>query len=350
MSDAIAKTPIAQLTEKDVDSTYYGSNETPTKKTFGARLKAHYRRFWWLHLIVFVIVLLVITLPVVFVGYPHIAQDGVNDSTLEVQSIVFTNPTSDSFHLQQNGMIYSNNSYHPQLDSFNASFFLEDTEPNIKPFAYIQLPAVHATNQAPCNVNQTVHIADLAQFTAYTAMVLKSAEYRMAIRGRTGLHEMRFPETTVNYNKVLTLKGLNGLAGFNVTSFEIKLTPEPDGANMLGIVYIPNPSVMTLELGNVTMNLYVQGDFVGTSLLRDLTLVPGNNTVEMRSTTNQSLIIQKLANFKDGMLPVDIVGNSSVYNGQHLTYYEAALQSNEQHIVLNVGNALAAIGLGGIGR
>lgn len=140
------------------------------------------------------------------------------------------------------------------------------------------------------------------------------------------------------------MAGLNGLAGFDVTSFSIKLLPEPDGANMIGTVYIPNPSVLTITMGNVTFNNYVENEFIGTSTLSDLVLKPGNNTLPMRSTVNQTLVIQKVtATYTDGMLPVDIVGNSSVYNGQHLEYFERALQSNRQHIVLNVGAALAAL-------
>ncbi|CAO1602540.1 hypothetical protein XANCAGTX0491_006150 [Xanthoria calcicola] len=147
------------------------------------------------------------------------------------------------------------------------------------------------------------------------------------------------------------MKGLNGLAGFNITSFSIKLLPDPvDGANMVGTIYIPNPSVMTITMGNVTFNNYVDGDFIGTSTLSDLVLRPGNNTLPMRSTVNQTLVIGKVTGtYKDGMLPVDIVGDSSVYAGEHLEYFEKALQSNRQRIVLDVGAALAAVTGGGGG-
>lgn len=62
--------------------------------------------------------------------------------------------------------------------------------------------------------------------------------------------------------------------------------------------------------------------------------------------TNQTLVLDLLeSTYKDGMLPVRIVGNSSIYNGQHLTYYEKALQQNVQSVTLNVGAALAEIGI-----
>ena len=66
----------------------------------------------------------------------------------------------------------------------------------------------------------------------------------------------------------------------------------------------------------------------------------------MRSTVNQTLVIGAVATtYKDGMLPVDIVGNSSVYDGEHLPYYEKALQGLTSHVVLDVGSALKALGL-----
>jgi hypothetical protein len=36
----------------------------PAKQSFGARVGAHFKRFWWAHLIFFVICVLVISLPV----------------------------------------------------------------------------------------------------------------------------------------------------------------------------------------------------------------------------------------------------------------------------------------------
>jgi hypothetical protein len=36
----------------------------PAKQSFGARVGAHFKRFWWAHLIVFVVCVLVISLPV----------------------------------------------------------------------------------------------------------------------------------------------------------------------------------------------------------------------------------------------------------------------------------------------
>ncbi|KAL8872971.1 MAG: hypothetical protein Q9174_001493 [Haloplaca sp. 1 TL-2023] len=319
------------------------------KPGFGRKLKHHLRRWWWLHLILFIASTLIIVLCLVYVAFPRISQDGVNDSTLEIQSLTLSDPKPDSFHLKQTAILENHSNYHPRLDAFNASLSVGGAEN--KPYAFIELPAVHATETATTMIDQDVQITDMEAFIDYNIQLLTRESVDLVVKGRTDLHEMAFPTTTVDYDKTVTLRGLNGLAGFNVTDFSIKLIPEPDGANMIGTVFIPNPSVFTISMGNVTFNNYVDDEFIGTSTLSDLVITPGDNTVSMRSTVNQSLVIEKVTStYKEGILPIDIVGNSSVYNGEHLVYFEKALQSNRQHVELNVGAALAALtgGSGGL--
>jgi hypothetical protein len=41
---------------------------------------------------------------------------------------------------------------------------------------------------------------------------------------------------------------MNGMKGFNVTQAKLLWKPEADGTNLIGQVYIPNPSPMTIEM------------------------------------------------------------------------------------------------------
>lgn len=101
-------------------------------------------------------------------------------------------------------MIGNGSPYHPNLDAFNASLSLDGD----KPYAYIEIPHVHATPQATTRVDQDVSIIDLAAFTDYTTAVLGSENVKVDVKGRTALHEMRFPDTTVNYDKTVSMKGI----------------------------------------------------------------------------------------------------------------------------------------------
>jgi hypothetical protein len=115
---------------------------------------------------------------------------------------------------------------------------------------------------------------------------------------------------------------------------------------MIGTVYIPNPSVMTLDLGNVTMNLAIDSTPIGYALLPDLVLKPGNNTVPMQAHV-QPLVVFDLVSrkYKNAIVPLDIVGNSSVSDGTHLMYYDEAIKGNTVRVDLNVGPALSAVGI-----
>ncbi|KAL9100412.1 MAG: hypothetical protein Q9163_004210 [Psora crenata] len=324
------------------------SHSSSPKLTLRTKLKAHCKKWWWVYLLVFVAITIILVLCLVYPIFHRIAQDNLNKSTLTITSLVLSNPKANSFHLFQNSTVGNPSAYHPQLDAFNASVALHGG----KPYASIEIPHLHATRKAISIVDQDVTITDMDAFLAYNAAVLSQEEVKVNVRGKTKLHEMKFPATTVDYRKTATMKGLNKLSGFNVTSFEIKLTPDPDGANMVGEVYIPNPSDMTLSMGNVTFTNLLPATAstpstpIGTSTLANLVLVPGNNTVPMRATVNQTLVIQAIATvYTNGMLPVDIVGESSVYDGQHLPYFEKALQGLTQHVTLNVGAALKAAGI-----
>jgi hypothetical protein len=118
---------------------------------------------------------------------------------------------------------------------------------------------------------------------------------------------------------------------------------------MIGFVQIPNPSVMTLDLGNVTMDLSIAGTAIGYAVLPNLVLHPGANNVSMQSTVTKLITVVNLVatDYKNKVIPLDIVGNSSVSStsGQHLEYFEEAIKSNTIRVDLNVGPAMAAIGL-----
>ena len=174
------------------------------KRTFGQKVKQHYRKWWWVHVIITIILVLVITLPLVYVAYPHIAQDGVNHSNLEVVSEKVLNPAPDAIDLELNSLFLTKSKYHPQLDAFNASLSLEGRD---EPFVSFEVPAIKATNGTEAHIKQRVQITNMEEFTRYTMTALGSDEYTVVLKGKGGLKQGGLPKTTVTYNQHATLKG-----------------------------------------------------------------------------------------------------------------------------------------------
>lgn len=72
-------------------------------------------------------------------------------------------------------------------------------------------------------------------------------------------------------------------------------------------------------MGNVTLSLSTAKDVLGNATINDMTLVPGNNTLPMTGMMDQVLVAKNLNS--TGFLDLEIVGQSAVYNGEHLIYY-----------------------------
>ncbi|EDN08231.1 predicted protein [Histoplasma mississippiense (nom. inval.)] len=319
------------------DKVEAGPVEVAPKPSFSARLKANFKRFWWLYLGIFIAVVLVVVLPVIYVGYPHIAQRDVNRSTLTIDSMEITDPSPESFSIKIEQTIGSKSNFHPQLDAFNATVTIAGSK---SPFVTLEVPPVKAVDGAKSTINQRV-TPNMDAFTDYAILVMKSEKLDLEIDGKTGLREGSLPKTTVDYNKVITMKG------FEVKNFSLA-SNQTDGSNMLGEVFIPNPSVLTLTLGDVTLDLSVDGQKIGTAKLPALVIRPGDTNAKMRSTIDLAKVFPfisgKDAKYKKGVIPLTIVGKSAVYGGKELPYFSAALASNTLEIELDLRPLLGSRG------
>jgi hypothetical protein len=293
-------------------------------------------------LIIFCVIFLIVALLLVYVGMPKIAQNGVDKSTIEITQLKFLEPTSESVVLSQAVILHSPSIFTPTLDPFTAaSWLVTNGTFNPTPMLMIPMPQIHAlhpqSNISVSNLNLT--ITNLDQVTDYATALITQEEVSTALTGKTKLHEGKLPVVNINFNSTSTYKGMNGLKGFNVTGVIINSTATPGEPNLKGFAYIPNPSVITVALGNVTLTMSTAKGVVGNATINDMTLVPGNNTLPMSGIIDQTLIAASLNS--SGFVTLSIAGQSAIYNGQHLTYYEKPLMTNVLSLDMNVLQVLA---------
>jgi len=186
--------------------------------------------------------------------------------------------------------------------------------------------------------NKVVQLTDIEGVSAFATAVLVQEFVSVVLKGRPKLHLGGLPVIHVNYNEEVTYRGLNGLAGFNVTDARINLSAKTGEPNLVANAFIPNLSFITMELGNVTLALTTaKAGFVGNATINNMTLKPGNNSLPLTGLLNQTAVIESLNN---GFVDMLITGQESVYNGEHLAYYEKALQSNQLSLQMNVNQIL----------
>jgi len=316
------------------------TNGVPPGKKPG-KIKAHFRRFWWLHLLNFIIGTLLLSLLLTYVGLPNIAQHDVNKADLIISAQVVTKPTPNSVFLDLNTTAKSYSLFRPTLDAFDVDLFLEDTEPDIKPFGRITIPSLHATKETNTTISQEMQILNNEQFNRYNTRVTQAESFRVAMRGKTKLHLGALPVVTVNFNKAAEMKGLNSLKDIVVTVNNITLA----GA-MSGTINIPNPSVMTLTIGDVIQDVFMQdGTKLGNATIKNVILKPGNdNNFELVGQNDIKVALPAIAT-GGGKLSIVAKTTGVIYNGQHLTYYETAMGATPVSTSLDLTKALAGIGI-----
>lgn len=313
----------------------------------GPRVKNHCRKFWWCDLLVIAVLILAVVLPIIFVAIPKKAQHDINASTLEVTDQEVTNTEPNQVHLKIKSIARSSSSFHPTLDAFQAGLSL----PGKEPFLYLNVPETKAEAETEIDIEQDAPIVNMDSFKEYTKTTMASETFTVVMSGKTKVHQKGLSAISVDYSKTIEMKGLNKLSGLQITNIKILFGTKnklSDGSNMIGNVIIPNPSVMTLELGNVTMNLSIDSESIGTALLPDLVLKPGQNNSTMSAILDQEglpVISLVQSKYKDGVIPLSIVGNSSIRNGEHLEYFEEAIKSTNINVKLDIGPALKEIGL-----
>lgn len=192
---------------------------------------------------------------------------------------------------------------------------------------------------------QTLEIESQTELRQFLAKAFSSNQTTIGIRGNTHAHVLGSHAITLD--KTVTLDGLRNLTGMKVDT----LIPAPPGgvganipaddprdsiATMNGSLTIPNPSKLSLALGDVTYNVYSAGLLLGESHVNDLRLVPGEQAIPYEGTLNIDTIIDKAneyANFikimdgatDDARVPFDVVGNAAYVNGERIEYLDEVL-------------------------
>lgn len=331
-----------ETNEVDLKNGHVESQAVTSKPGFGQKFKRHCARFWWLHIIIFCIIFLIIALCLVYVGLPRIAQHDVDRSSLEFTELQFLDPTPDSVTLTQRAILRNPSRFTPTLDSFPASLFLvTNGTVAAKRMLTITLPEIHATKTSTQVIDgQKLNIEDVDELTQFATQVLESEEVSTQLQGKTKLHLGALPVTNVNYKETTTFKGLNGLKGFNVTGARVNLAAASGQPNLAAFAYIPNPSVMTIAMGNVTLTVRTaKAGVVGETQVLNMTLKPGNNTLPMTGNLNQTALLASVNS--TGFVDLLITGKEAIYNGEHLTYYEKALASTNLTLPMNVRQVVA---------
>ncbi|CAL5872809.1 uncharacterized protein PFLUO_LOCUS7078 [Penicillium psychrofluorescens] len=305
------------------------SKATPMK------LKKHWRRFWFCYLLGS-IVLLAILLPIFFlIVIPAIAQLIVNKTNLPVYSASIMDPKPDKLTFTLHTSLKIPSGLSVRTNPLNLSLFNQDVRP-MEPYLLVALPAYNlkgGTNMMSVTRRNT-EILNESQFVKLLTTAVYGKSFVMSAKGSTVGH-LGALKTSLTLDKNIELNGMDKFDGFSIPSARLIIPTQKDGTNLVGTAVLPNRSVFTFEMGNVTLNLQSGGLIIGQATSYNVHLQPGNNTIGLRGWVDIDTVLENLpeilgtqmAALLGGDLELSATGNSTIYDNHHIPYYEEVLNN-----------------------
>ncbi|OJD15024.1 hypothetical protein AJ78_04679 [Emergomyces pasteurianus Ep9510] len=307
------------------------------------RVVAHFKRWWWCYLLG-AIVFLAIFLPVFFlVAFPAIVQRMVDDTSLLVHAGMLMNPAPERLEYSITASLKVPEPFTVELEPFALHLYRIQQVPEQ---AYVDLPLPQLKLKGNSRVeirDVSVPVLNMLDFTKFFSEVTHQQNFVLAVEGTTTAHLGKL-KAKLNLKKEIELKGLDDFKGIIIESAKVILPFQDDGTNVKVVLNIPNYSVITLDLGNLTLGLFSGNIPLGQVVIYDTLLKPGNNTVNGDCRIDIKSAIANIKPILDGQkealsegnLDLTLYGNSTIYNGKHIPYFEDVLNNLTLRTTLSI--------------
>ncbi|KAL4888776.1 xylose isomerase-like protein [Aspergillus ambiguus] len=323
----------------------------PTKPTFFQRWKTHMKKWWWAYLIGFCCIVLIIILPIVYVGIPRFASDYINNYKYDYDGLEITNPTPNSFRVKQSKSLSMGGGFSGSghLSAFNAT--IKDADSNAE-FAVFSVPRIEFNNGAEFNIDQDLEISCVSCLSDVAVQAASNQQISVLVTGDPYLKYGALPTAHLDIHKMMNMQEfVNSEGAFNVTSLDFSQTPDENGYNVNATVTVRNPTPFMVEMGEATFNLTISDTAIGYIYIPELTLQHNAHNVSgmvvLGNIDTDALIHEGLwGDSGEGFtVNIGIHGNKVVYNGVEIPYYTAAIRAIKATVAVNlmdyVGDVLA---------
>lgn len=139
---------------------------------------------------------------------------------------------------------------------------------------------------------------------------------------------------------------MNQFSGLSISDATLLLPAKSDGTNLIGNITLPNPTVLTLQVGTLNLDIF-SGDLqIGNVSLTGVTLKPGDNTYPMTGILDLKKVIENLGEvlksqaslLKTGNLTLDAKTTSIHWNNTLVPYYTDVLSTLTLTMAVGVGD------------
>ncbi|KAI1815077.1 hypothetical protein GGS20DRAFT_584889 [Poronia punctata] len=302
------------------------------KQTRWQKLKRHWARFWCCYMLAGVI-FLAILLPLLFLKIiPALAQYLVNKTNLPIYGGSIQALTSDSLRVSLSTSLTVPGGLKVRLGPLTLFLYNKET-PEYSPFLTVPIEGQWVAGKTDIDVvDETVFVANETELNIWLGQALTQEKTKLSVKGNTTAY-LGILKNHINLDKTVEIPGLRELQGASIEEATVLTPAAEDGSNLVGTLMLPNWSDLSMGLGNNTLNIWAGEVLVANADLRDINLVPGNNSLPFRGVIYVDALVKNFASILgsqsdtlfEGKLDLWANGNQSVINGEHITYLESVL-------------------------
>ncbi|KAL3474592.1 hypothetical protein BJX99DRAFT_271568 [Aspergillus californicus] len=306
--------------------------ENPVKQKRTQRIRRHFARFWCCY-VFWSVIFLAIFLPIFFlVVIPAIAQLVVNNSTLLLVNATIRDPKPDSIILTLEAALDLPINLPVRIEPIDLEVFNRELDGNNTVFSSL-IDGKVIDGNTTLGVQERYTPLNVPMWTDYVHNVVFKPHAPLPVRGSTNAY-LGVLKSHVTINKDIQQNTLNSFAGFSIEDPQILLPAREDGVNLVANATLPNPSVMTLQIGTTTLDLRSGDYLLGNATIDDLMLIPGNHSSPVAGIIDIGYLLENIQPIleiqgdalRNGILRLEAVGRSVTYNGENLSYYTDAMK------------------------
>lgn len=249
-----------------------------------------------------------------------------------------------------------------KLGALTLALYKKDGK-NFFPFSHVSFPPQEVSKNTVMKIeNQVNKIENRTELVKWLDDIFNKDEVELATSGRPEL-KLGSLKYNPHLDKVIKLPGLRRLEGFALEKIDLSIPPASKGITFKGRVMLPNWGSLTIDLGNVTFNVFLGDLNVGELLLKKVLLPPGNTTLDAEGKLELRTVISNLGQILSsqskalgkGQIELGVQSKKVEYNGQRIPYAEDLLNSKRLNapipILTLVTSALNGFvgGMGGSG-
>ncbi|KAI9934378.1 hypothetical protein ASPWEDRAFT_38053 [Aspergillus wentii DTO 134E9] len=303
------------------------------QRTKTQNLRRHWARFWCCYTF-FSIIFLAIFLPIFFLLIiPAIAQRVVDNSVLLLPEADILEPRPHSAKFTIKSALKLPIGVPVPIDDIALDLWNRDNDNGNGTWAILYIDGKKIDGNTTLGVTDQPTPLNEVEWQKYVSSVVFEKHARLSVRGTTTAH-LGSLKAKVTMNKDIPQTTLNGFDGFSIADTQLLLPARSDGTNLVANATLPNPSVLTLEIGTTVLDLYSGDLLLGNATLDDLFLRPGNHSTPVRGILDLKVLINNLQEvlksqpeLKDGYLNLKTIGKSVHWKGELVPYYTNVMKN-----------------------